>query len=243
MVRSACEEYHTFLDRVVGTHYPLPTVIGFFIGYHIVRWVHLRRLAFRVSRHKSRRNHFQTSIQMVSEEVRNSSLDENDENQSEVVLSAIITPQSGYFDCSFREIELYDKKSSQTFLGPTSDPGTTRHFQNKLNFNEGGSPANDESNEIRFISGTRSAPGDGHFTIEQGFVATATGAAYWVEISNEVCYLVRGTFQHVESGGHFSGEWLSSDGARGSYDLEPQNRSLPLTEDNVTVAAIGIPVV
>ena len=180
---------------------------------------------------------------MVEEDILTNSSAENESD----ALSLNIKPQSGYFDCSFREFALYDKKTSQMFSGPASDPGTVRRFQNKLDFNERGSPQNVNEQmtnniDLNYISGARSAPGEGHYTIEKGFVVSSTGAAYWVERSSEISFLVRGTFQ---GDGSFFGEWLSSDGARGSYDLEPQNRSPQpqSTPQNVTVAAIGVPIV
>ena len=136
-------------------------------------------------------------------------------------------PNSGYYECVFKEFEIRDIKTSQVFAGD----GQERKYQTKLEFKY------DIVKKGYAISGTRSATGK-FFAIEEGFLSFS-GMTYWVERASDAnsnSYLVIGSFE----GSTFLGEWLGTDGTRGKYQLTLR-LEIEMAGTDVLELAIGVP--
>lgn len=134
-------------------------------------------------------------------------------------------PSLGVYHMEDNKFGITDKKTGDRFLRNSSTQSVAR-----LTF---------EISETGWsIGGSRTCNNSPALTIEKGFVAANTKAAYWVETDGKVVRrIVTGQFDATFLG--FNGEWMSSMGDRGSLTMleEPCNivgvdYAVPL-EDNL----------
>jgi hypothetical protein len=137
-----------------------------------------------------------------------------EENEQSSTLQLLLNefPQSGYYRGMWKEFVISDKKTSEKVSGD----GSKQLMFKKMNFEL-------SEDNLCHISGTG---------ISEGLV-NAAGLAYWVEETpSDIQKLVTGQFH----GNDFSGEYLTANGFRGTYEMSEHG-----DEEELEIS-IGIPV-
>lgn len=147
-------------------------------------------------------------------------------------------PANRIFHVEDRQFGITDKKSGEIFL-----EGSNTYSVLRLSF------ASSEADNGSSIQGTRStASKTKNIDIPKGAVSSSTRKAYWEESSGGIRRVVTGQFD--EDFLCFSGEWLASDGSRGSllniHNNEllvdyavPMDESAPISRGNESALASG----
>jgi hypothetical protein len=135
-------------------------------------------------------------------------------------------PGHRVFNVEDRQFSITDKKSGEVFLQGANSPSVLR-----LSFAPSASGCR--------ILGVRSTMVSPHqnYDIEKGYLSLATRRAYWVESCQGIRRVVNAQFSQENDFRSFSGEWLGSDGSRGSLVSINQELSvdyaIPLEERKV----------
>ena len=114
---------------------------------------------------------------------------------------SIQSPKSGVYQVAVKDVAISDAKTNNLLYGGFEKPSVLTIHVTPLGKGEGYS-----------VQGSRKTTGKEFYVISEGFVSPG-GKAYWVETSSFQNILVCGNYQ----GEAFAGEWLSSNGDRGTY--------------------------